>query len=67
MAENKMEQVAELFGKKLNERFKVKALENQEPFEAYFTSSGLIVTFDNYPSTLLLQLMLIGEAMIVDE
>ena len=40
MAENKMEQVAELFGKKLGENFRVK----NEPYNDYvFTEEGLYV------------------------
>jgi hypothetical protein len=67
MAENKMSQVAEMFGKKLNEPFRVKVRKMEEPFEAMFTESGIVVTYDNWPSALLLQLLLIDEAVIVDD
>lgn len=69
MAENKMEQVAQMFGKKLGEHFRVK----NEPYNDYvFTEEGLyVVNTSNVwvptqePRTL--HDLLTGEAEIVED
>jgi hypothetical protein len=66
MAENKMEQVAKLFGKELGEEFKI--LYKDENYTAYFRKEGLRVrglfclTWDNA-----LVALLTGKAVIVDD
>ena len=64
MVENKMAEVAALFGKKLGEEFTVK---NQRSiyYHLAFTDKGLTV-FGNNKDTTLRQL-LTGEAVIVDD
>lgn len=65
MAENKMAQVAALFGKKLNEKFKLRMSGYAEDYDAHFTAKGLVVTYFNYPDALFE--LLIGKAVIVDD
>lgn len=66
MTENKMEAVAQLFGKKLYEEFEI--LYKDENYTAYFRTEGLRVrglfylTWDNS-----LAALLTGGAVIVDE
>jgi 23S rRNA-/tRNA-specific pseudouridylate synthase len=66
MAENKMEAVAQLFGKKLNEEFKI--IYKDENYIAYFRNEGLRVrglfclTWDNA-----LVALLTGRAVIVND
>lgn len=66
MAENKMEAVAQLFGKKLGEEFKI--IYKGENYIAYFRNEGLRVrglfclTWDNA-----LVALLTGRAVIVDD
>jgi hypothetical protein len=68
MAENKMKQVAELFGKKIGESFKVKSKGITK--SAYFSYDGLWLDPDdgfrniNHPWLIFL---LTGEAEIVEE
>jgi hypothetical protein len=65
MAENKMEAVAQLFGKKLEEEFEIRY--KNENYTAYFRNEGLRVrglfclTWDNT-----LVALLTGRAVIVD-
>ena len=66
MENSKMAEVAALFGKKLGEPFRCKVTEGEKSFEARFTSSGIVVTNDDWPSALLLQLLLLDEAVIID-
>ena len=67
MAENKMEQVAELFGKKLNERFTISR--HGHKYEARFFSEGFeVLGLENpYVDTdpFVLMDLLIGEAEIM--
>ena len=70
MAENKMEQVAALFGKKLNERFTVRY--DNCLFDCKFTDCGFISygAYDNPYldfDTFILQDLLVGRAVIVDD
>lgn len=68
MAENKMEAVAQLFGKKLGERFTVKW---GFMFDCRFDEYGLYVLnvppFSDYFMERLLYDLLKGEAVIVDD
>lgn len=73
MAENKMAEVAKLFGKELGEEFFVKHPKQTEPFLAQFEHNGTwyICSYDgkaewHYSETLLVQL-LTGQAVIVDD
>lgn len=68
MAENKMEQVAAMFGKKLNEEFDVryfgsisKARFTEYGFEEHFTTPGWWLNGE------LLHLLLTGQAVIVED
>lgn len=68
MAENKMAQVAELFGKKLNEDFK--AVIWDSIMECRFTNGGLEIKLDNglYRNNgNWLSCLLTGEAKIVED
>jgi hypothetical protein len=71
LQKNKMEQVAALFGKKLNERFTVR-YDGNHLFDCKFTECGLISygAYDN-PwldfDTFMLQDLLVGRAVIVDD
>jgi hypothetical protein len=66
MAENKMAEVAKMFGKELGEEFKI--LYKDENYTAYFRNEGLRVrglfclTWDNA-----LVALLTGKAVIVDD
>lgn len=66
MAENKMEKIAKLFGKKLGEEFAIRY--KDENYIAYFRNEGLRVrglfclTWDNA-----LVALLTGQAVIVDD
>lgn len=64
MAENKMAQVASMFGKELGEEFAVK---NQRSiyYHLAFTEKGL--TFFGKTKDITLRHLLTGEAVIVDE
>jgi hypothetical protein len=70
MAENKMEAVAQLFGKKLNERFTVRY--DNCLFDCKFTDCGF-TSYGAYENPYLdcdafiLQDLLVGRAVIVDE
>lgn len=70
MTDNKMEQVAAIFGKKLGERFTARY--DNHLFDCKFTECGL-ATYDAYDNPYLvfdafiLQYLLIGRAVIVDE
>lgn len=66
MAENKMAEVAALFGKKLGEKFKVDT--RQGVYNAYFSENGFIVISisASYWDYVLADL-LTGEAVIIDE
>ena len=66
MAENKMEQVAALFGKKLGEEFKLRY--KGKIYRAYFHKSGLRVRalYHAFHDSVLIEL-LTGEAVIVDD
>lgn len=70
MAENKMEQVAAMFGKKLGERFDVIICGDR--FTVYFTESGMeheadVKEFNWYNLNVeLLEGVLTGRAVIID-
>lgn len=70
MAENKMEQVAAMFGKQLDERFTVKR--DYDRFDCEFATCGF-VTYGAYENPymdfdgLILEDLLTGRAVIVDE
>ena len=68
MAENKMEQVAAIFGKKLNEEFVVR-LGNRRERMAYFAGKGLYVlgTTRFVISDTALKELLTGQAEIVED
>jgi hypothetical protein len=68
--ENKMAEVAKLFGKKLNERFTVRY--DNSLFDCKFTDCGFTAygAYDNPYldfDTFILQDLLVGRAVIVDE
>lgn len=66
MAENKMAQVAEMFGKKLDEVFTVTYVDMV--VNANFTSQGLCVGDMSWEyGARVLSMMLLGEAEIVEE
>lgn len=69
MAENKMEQVAQMFGKKLGERFTINFYGRL--FDVAFDKHGLRVfsdeIFEDELSRLLLEGLIIGNAVVVDE
>ena len=70
MAENKMEQVAALFGKRLGERFTVER--DHDRFDCRFMKNGL-ETFGAYENPFMdfdvciLEELLTGRAVIVDD
>ena len=69
MAENKMEQVAAMFGKKLDEEFMARLKADFE-INSKFTKEGLkqeIVDGDWYDNDNFLRRLLTGEAVIVDD
>ena len=66
MSENKMPEVARLFGKKLGEEFEVSFFDNIS--KARFTEYGFEEHFNTpgwWPNGELLQMLLIGEAVVV--
>ena len=70
MAENKMEQVAKMFGKRLDERFTF--VYHGGTYDAKFTTAGLwvfydFIDFDVAYEALMLKDLLTGEAVIVDD
>jgi hypothetical protein len=69
MNENKMEQVAAMFGKELGKRFTVNFYNRL--FDVAFDKSGLRVfsdeIFEDELSRLLLEGLIIGNAVIVDD
>jgi len=73
MAENKMEQVAVMFGKKLGEEFKIKwEYLGINIYDCRFEENGLFTHYeeeydDVYEDNDLLKMLLTGEAVIVDE
>lgn len=71
MTENKMEQVAAMFGKKLGEMFTVKWGSPDFMFDCRFDEYGLYVLsvppFSDYFSERLLYDLLKGRAVIVDD
>ena len=71
MAENKMAEVAKLFGKKLDEEFKVKILQKREEYWCRFAYAGLEVAGWDKVYTKndvwLLHELITGTAVIVDE
>lgn len=74
MAENKMEQVAALFGKRLGEEFRVKDLLTGDIYVASFHSYGMRVAFLHSEKPcwdggwdLLKRLILGGSAVIADD
>ena len=72
MAENKMEQVAAMFGKRLGEEFKVKStIRNSYSMTVVFTLSGLFLRRGRSAVVVnrmtILDDLLTGEAVIVDE
>lgn len=69
MAENKMEQVAALFGKEMGKRFTINFYNRL--FDVTFDKSGLRVfsdeIFEDELSRLLLEGLIIGNAVIVND
>jgi hypothetical protein len=68
MAENKMEQVAKLFGKELGEEFKLRYFNHR--IRSRFTKDGLeehYLTSKWLLNGELLQMLLTGEAVIVND
>lgn len=66
MSENKMEQVAAMFGKKLGEEFKMKM--GDAIFMAKITEHGLVVNDCQYHHwAAMLTDLLTGQAVIVDD
>jgi hypothetical protein len=70
MTENKMAEVARLFGKKLDKRFTF--VYHGGTYDAKFTTAGLwvfydFIDFDEAYEALMLKELLTGEAVIVDE
>lgn len=66
MADNKMAEVAKMFGKKIGERFTVR--HDNCLFDCTFADCGFIVygAYDDFDA-FLLHYLLIGRAVIVDE
>ena len=71
MAENKMANVAAMFGKKLGEKFEVKsAIRNSYSATVVFTPSGLFISNAGglvINRMTILEDLLTGEAVIVDD
>ena len=78
MAENKMEQVAAMFGKKLGEKFKIYRVaqrDRREIVHGKFTERGLLTTcclaleddYDFERNDLIMRQLLTGKAKIADE
>ena len=71
MAENKMEIIAALFGKKLGEEFKVDEEECRKNLICKITERGLFFYHDSYEAwwqdSGLLSELITGEAVIIDE
>lgn len=70
MAENKMEQVAKLFSKRLNQRFMVQCSDRKH--EVMFTVAGLdVLDYDDFFADelgrMFLEDLLTGEAVIIDD
>lgn len=72
MAENKMEQVAALFGKKLGEEFTMSL--RKDKYKAKFDNERGLIFHENPPykpvwstNSAFLRLLLTGEAVIVDD
>lgn len=68
MAENKMEEVAAMFGKELGEEFTI-LLANKMRRVAYFSEKGLYIsgTWHFVVSATALKELLVGEAEIVED
>lgn len=69
---NKMAQVAEMFGKKLGEPFKIKDLMSEKIYNATFDNYGMRAYIDGFstswtPRRDLVMRLITGEAVIVDE
>ena len=71
MAENKMEQVAAMFGKKLGEEFIVDEKEGRKNLICKITEKGLFFYHDSYEAwwqdSGLLSELITGRAVIVDD
>ena len=72
MTENKMEQVAAMFGKRLNEPFKLKDSISGEIFSATFDNYGMRACIDGFstswkPRRDLVMRLIVGEAVIAEE
>lgn len=71
MAENRMAAVAALFGKELGESFEIKFPRKLETYYGKFEQSGLMIAgWDGIficPNPWILEALLTGEAVIVDE
>jgi hypothetical protein len=72
MAENKMEQVAAMFGKQLGEDFKIKDLMTGKIYVALFDNYGMRAYVDGFPKSRkphreMVMRLIVGEAVIVDD
>lgn len=70
MADNKMEQVAQMFGKKLDEEFWARIVRNKFEIKCRFTESGFQQTVVDglwHDNNAFLSLLLTGLAEIVEE
>ena len=72
MAENRMAEVARLFGKKLGEEFRVKDLMTEKIYIAFFDNYGMRAYVDGFPDSWkprrdMVMRLIVGEAVIVDE
>ena len=71
MPENKMPEVARLFGKELGEKFRIKDLITENIYIAVFDNYGMRAYIEGIPSTWLprrdmVMRLIVGEAIIVD-
>ena len=72
MAKNKMEQVAALFGKKLDEEFKIKDLSTGIIYVASFNNYGMRTYVAGFPNSWkqsweMVMRLIIGSVVIIDE
>ena len=73
MAENKMKQVAAMFGKTLGEEFRIKDLITGKIYVASFCNYGMRAYVEGFPHSekphwdIIMRLILGGSAVIVDE
>lgn len=71
MTENRMAEVAKLFGKELGEKFRIKDLITENIYIAVFDNYGMRAYIEGIPSTWLprrdmVMRLIVGEAVIID-